>query len=281
MLMLLKYRATESFYEGFQKTSLFADRTVRISAFIFIFYAITFAPFKIFMPSGLKSESVAMVYWILFVFPLSTILIGKMSRKAWKLYAGFGSFYLIGLVPALWGLPVYLLFMIPAFCFLFLFLRAEPSILRCFGYSGKQVTMREIIVALITVCLCVFIIYIATAGLKQTKYVIRPPLIYLLAFLMVVPKYSIVWGILYGVLMKHLLELKFESLVPILFNMFFVMVLWFTEPYDGTDPALIFAATFSWAVILNTISGMAYYFTRTVRPILLAHSLACIIFVSY
>ncbi len=278
--MLLKYRATESFHDGFQKTGFFDDRTVRISTLIFVLFAIIAAPVKFSITSGFKSESVSLILWFLFIFPLSTRLWGGMSRKSWKLYAGFVIFFLSGLIPAAWGSPVFLILILPAAFFAILLFIAEPEILRRFGYSGKPITPSEILITLIATCLCVFIIYFATVMLQKVNFVPRFSISCILAFLVIVPKYFVVWGVLYGALMKRLLDLKFEYLIPIIFNIIFTMILWYTEPYNVDDPAMLFAEIFSWSMILNLISGTVYYFTRTTRPILIAHAITCIIFLS-
>jgi hypothetical protein len=280
MMMLLEYRATESFYEGFQKTSLFADRTVRISAFIFVIAGLIDIPFKFLFPSGFKSELSSMLVLILFIFPISTRLIGGISRASWKFYAGFGIFFLSGLVPALWGSPIYLLLMLPAVCFLALLLRAEPGILRSFGYSGKPFSLREVLIALLVFSIFALFTYIATAIVQKSKFILHPSVSYLLQFLIVFPEYLVAWGILYGVLMKRLLELKFEPLVPIIINIVFTVVWWVSTAVNVKEPGMMFAGIFAWATAVHLISGMTYYFTGSTRPILFAWALNYIVFVA-
>ncbi|MFA6447913.1 MAG: hypothetical protein WCX65_00455 [bacterium] len=278
--MLLKYRATESFYEGFQKTNIFADRTVRITAFIFVIAGLIDIPFKFIFPAGFKSELGSMLVFILLIFPISTRLIGGISRASWKLYAGFGIFFLSGLIPTLWGSPVFLLLMIPSVCFLALLLRAEPGILRSFGYSEKPLGMREVLIALLTFSLFALFTYIATVMVQKSKFILHSPISYLLQFLIVVPEYLVAWGILYGVLMKRLLELKFEPMVPIFLNIVFTLVWWVSTAVNVKDPGMMFAGIFAWAIAVHMISGMAYYFTGSVRPVLFAWSLNYIVFVA-
>ncbi len=278
--MQLNYRATESFYDGVQRTNLFAEKTLRVTALVFLMFAVAVIPVKVLVPPGFKSESISMIPWLLIVFPLSTYFFGGISRKAWMLYAGFSVFYLAGMIPTSWGMHACLLFTIPSYFFLILLFRAEPKILRGYGYSGMRFAPIEIFGTVVTTALCVSIIYMAAIMLQKTTYAFRPPLTYIVQFLMIVPKYALVWGILYGILMKRMLHLKYEALVPIAFNIFFTAVLFLTEPYDVADPGLIIAKIAAWSTVLNLILGMTYYFTRSARPILIAHALTCVIFVS-
>jgi len=278
--MLLNYRATESFYEGFQRTNLFADKNIRISALIFFLAGLIDILFKFILSSGFKSEVGSMFILILILFPMSTRLIGGISLKSWKLYAGFGVFFLFGLVPALMGFPVYLVFMLPAICFLVLLFRAEPGILRSFGYMGMPLGLREIIVALISFSIFALFTYLATVNVTKSKFILHPFESYLMQFLVVFPEYLVAWGILYGVLMKRLLELKFEPLVPIIFNIVFTVVWWVSTAVNVEDPGMMFAGIFTWAIAVHLISGMAYYFTKSTRPILFAWTLNYIVFVA-
>ncbi len=278
--MQLNYRATDSFYDGYQKTNLFTERTLHVTALIFLLFAITAIPVKVLVPSGFKSESISMIPWFLIVFPLSTFFMGGISQKAWMLYAGFSLFFLAALIPTSWGAPICLLFTIPSVCFLILLFRTEPKILRGYGYSGMRVTPLEIFGMLITSALCVSIIYMAAIMLQKTTYTVRSPLTYLVQFFLIVPKYAMVWGILYGVLMKRMLGLKFESPVSIVLNVIFIIILFLTEPYDVGDTGLVVAKIVAWATVLNMILGMTYFFTRSVRPLLVAHALTCVIFAS-
>lgn len=280
MLMLLNYRATESFYEGFQRTELFADKNLRISALIFFLAGLIDIPFKLIFPTGFKSEVGSMFILIFILFPMSTKLIGGISQKAWKIYAGFGAFFLSGLVPALLGFPVYLILMLPAICFLVLLLRAEPGILRSFGYLGMPLGLREFLVALTSFGVFALFTYLATVNVTKSEFMLHPFESYLLQFLVVFPEYLIAWGILYGVLMKRMLELKFEPLVPIIFNVVFTVVWWVSTAVNVEDPGMMFAGIFAWAIAVHLISGMAYYFTKSTRPILFAWTLNYIVFVA-
>lgn len=278
--MLLKYRATESYYEGFQKANLFADRTVRICAVIFFLFGGLVAPLRFFIPSGFKWESVFTAALILYVFPLSTSLIGGMSKTAWKLYAGFGIFFLSGLVPALWGQPGCLVLILPAICFLVLLFRAEPKILRRFGYSGKTIALSEILIMLLSSGIFFLFTYLTLVMVRKSEFVPQMPLHYLLQFLIVVPKYFVAWGILYGVLMKHLLDLKLEPFVPIYINILLNFAWWACIALNAEDPGVIIAGLFVWSIAVHLILGMAYYYTRTTRPLLLAFGINSIIFVA-
>ncbi|HOX28069.1 MAG TPA: hypothetical protein PLQ76_02815, partial [bacterium] len=245
--MLLKYRTTESFCEGFQKANIFAERDVRVSALIFVLFGAIVTPFKYLIPAGFKSESVSMIVLILFVFPLSTTLMGGISRRAWKLYAGFGVFFLLGLVPALWGFPVYLVFLPPAVLFLILFLRAEPKIAVRFGYSGKPVSLSEVLMALLSSAVFITITYIAIVMVTKTKFYLHPFRDYFFEFIIVVPEYFVAWGIMYGVLTKRLLNMKFEILIPILINVLLTIVWWAPTICNVKDPGMVMAGTCAWA----------------------------------
>ncbi|MFC1474400.1 hypothetical protein ACFLQK_00010 [bacterium] len=265
------FKTTDEYYPGFQKLSLFSDVTFRRTVFLFVSFAVISGAFSRFL-IGPGREVMNIALSLCYVFPYGIWLSGGMPRRGWAWYACFAVLFLSGTVPAiLAGRTVFLLSVPAALFCLYMVHRSAPWIMKSFGYMEKFEMWKEIPLTGISSVLFVILTYNVYATVQGIKVGFMPVENYLVYSVIGLSTYGVSLGILFGILMRRLLDMRFELYQAIMVNacLFFIML---SPTVIGLDNmAVTLAGVLGTSLLSQFVLGLGFYYCRSTRYVLLAY----------
>jgi len=258
-------RATEDFYPGEQRISVFAQKEVRVPLLCLAAYFPVAT--VLFLKFGAEYGEAFDVANMLFAFtPVVISVTGGVSGKAWAAYAGFAALAFAGMASyAFTSLPACLLLLVPAFVFFLLFNASAPRVLRNFGITGKLSLRRELPVAAVIALVLPVMIYRVTVvtDFLVMKYMTVWEYVYY-AFTCVL-LYVPILGYTCGIVTGRLLALNFQLMVPILINTI-AFVFFYVPTALAVEPSLpLISGLVICTLGVQMILGLGYYYSRSTR----------------
>jgi len=262
---------TKSYHPGFQKLSLFADGTFRKTVFLLCSNAALVALLSVLFPSP-QREVIYISTLLLFVFPFAAAMAGGMPSAGWRWYACFGITFAAGSIPVFLGASdLYMLFLaLSVLCFVKLHGNA-PGLLEKFGYLGRVEPAKEISFSILSSAVFVFLSYLALVRVTHNGTVFLGMGKYILYSALCILTYGLFFGVMYGMLARRLLKLRYELVTAILINVTLLLVTWLPGIIGASNPAQALAASFMSCLVTQFTLGMVYYYCRSTRPIIFAY----------
>lgn len=271
--MELNYKATPAFYSGFQKSKLLADPLLRKCVLIYLGLAVINAPFSLLMPPSMKRETIFILSTLFYLLPMAISLAGGMPKAAWRWYAAFCLFYIIGILPAAFEkVPASMLILSGAvYCLRRIHVLA-PNIAAAFGFNTSiKFPLKELFAIVATASVLVFYMYLATIKIVHGHLVVLPAWKYIFHFITGILYYSVHWGVLHGILMRRFLAKNFEPPAPIAVNMFLIFIYWLPSVLGYVEYGKAVVGVVGAALSSQITLGLSYYYCRSTRPLIISY----------
>ncbi len=266
------YRKTEAYYDGFQKMSLFTEPTFRISASVltavFIATSIVFA-FSV----GQAREATGAMVSLFIAFPAALACAGGMSTAAWLRFIVFAGFAVFAIAGSIFIAPSFLLFALPAFLSLAALIKSAPKTFSCLGYATSYDLRKEAAFSLLTAAIFITVTYYFISKARGASVSFPSPAQVVFYLAVNIAVYGPIFGIIYGLLTRDLLDRRYELSVPVLLNTLFVFLMWVPNVIGNNDPVTAFIGSLAACLLTQVTLTMAFYFCRSTRMVFLSYLL--------
>jgi hypothetical protein len=266
------YKYTSSYYPGARKLRLTADAAFRKTMLFMTINVVLTIPVNCFFKGNINIV-INLIKYLTAIIIFGIVIAGGSPRRGWAWYAGFCAFSVAGVTPVIMYGTAASLALLPlaGICF-FMFHKNAPWILDRLGFLEKGLISREIFFSL--TCGFIFILFtyhtLLTLGHKQfvpmeaDKYV---------AYMWIgLIEYGMYFGITYGILLRRLLQMKYELFGLIVLNVFLLFVFWLPVLIGRPENLVLsIAALFAGAFIVQFTIAMAFYFCRSTRFVIVSY----------
>jgi hypothetical protein len=209
---------------------------------------------------------------VFIVYPMALLLIGGVSKQGWAWFAGFCVFLVSGQAPLLMGgLAMFALLLLPAVFCLWMFLRNAPNIPLRMGYMEKFSFIKEILFSVLLSFLFVTLTYYFLTRVGHYRFTALSPFSYFVLAVNGFANYVVVFGFAYGIMTRRLLSMRYEPFVPIVFNVLFIFAMWAPAAVASGKILLGLISVFAIAVLSQLSTGMAFFFCRSTRIVLISY----------
>lgn len=269
------FKTGDNYYSGFQRFNILADPQFRKCLLAFIPLSAMQIPGVMILAPGQHREILFIAMFLVYMLPAAISIAGGMPAAGWAWYAAAAAFYAAGTIPmALGASPAFLLFLIPALLCFARVDRIAPHLLAALGYKAPPRPAKEIAFTLIATAGLVLYLWLGQALIRKSGVRILPPEWYVWLAATSALYYGTLWGLLYGVLMRRFLDMRYNLVLPIVLNVAIAILYWFPSIL-GYEIKLEIAIAGS---ILQGFSsqvalGMTYFFCRSSRPLLAGYVL--------
>jgi hypothetical protein len=264
------FRATDRFRPGAHRLEFLAEKAVSRSLLLFVAFCLVFSP-EYMIKSAPARETIDILAALALTFPFGIMLAGGAAANAWGWYAGFAVFTAAATAPViLFDSSPFILLAIPALaCFIMFHLRA-PHVLRAFGYLEKtSPAMEFLFFALLT-----GIFLLMTRQMVAASKMVNPNHFsfcrYVSLAIGCLVMFGPVFGVMFGIITRRLLDLKFLLIIPITFNSL-LLFLYFLPSYIISTPSMVVAlgtgAVIS--VVYMMAMGLPFFYCRSTRFLVL------------
>jgi hypothetical protein len=265
-------KKTPEYYSGFQRISLFSDPILQKCALVFAGTAVITVAAVFFIPGEQARETVYILTSLLFTLPMALLLVGGMSAVGWLWYGGFCAFSAAGTVPPYLGYShSFIYFLAAAAICLFFTAKNNPSLLKSFGYSEHVPPVREILPTAISSFLFIFFAYYVLTEMKNAHFRLMAFSEYVLYAADFTITYGVFFGLLYGVLLRHLMKKHFDLHLLIGINIFLLYLTWLPVMIHRPLPAMIAVGSFAFCFFTQTVLGLTFFFCRSTRIVFFAY----------
>ena len=260
--------------------NLFADIVLRKTIVLCLVCALVSLPLFAWLPK--KYEILIMLGRDVFLLiPISFWVIGGLGSGLMKRYLVFAILITAG---AAWyemtGNSASLLLMFASLGAVVFIHRNSPGIIRDMGYAEPLAWGREIFFALLVSAVFVVPSLLAAKILVKSNFVIHSLGRYVLIFVTYTVHYGMLYGILYGVLFRRLMKMKYPLFVPIVLNIFLVFITWLADVLLFESVLNAVLASFFICLTMQFALGMAFYYCRSTRVVLMAHVIYFLVYKS-
>ncbi|HPI77998.1 MAG TPA: hypothetical protein PLK80_14820, partial [bacterium] len=253
------YRKTEAYYNGFQKMSLFTEPTFRISASVFAAAFFASAIVFAFYEEQAREATGAMVF-LFIAFPAALASAGGMSLAAWFRFIVFAGFAVFAIAGSIFIAPSFLVFAFPAFLSLAALIKSAPKTLSSLGYAAASDLKKEAAFSLLTAAVFITVTYFFISKARGASVSFPSPAQFVFYLAVNIAVYGPVFGIIYGLFTRALLDRRFELSVPVLINTLFVFSMWAPNVIGSKDPVTAFIGSLAACLLTQVTLTMAFYF---------------------
>ena len=271
--MNFDFKSTDTFYPGVQKSSLFSNETLRKSLVVFAAACLLDFVGCLFVPVGLKRESVWIIVSMLAMYPGAFWMAGGLPRAAWPWYAGFA---LCGtaavLPPVAYGYYKTIVFAAPAVFFFYVLSRKAPNITKKSGYQNRMPLLHETGGVLLAAAVLIYPTYYVL-GAKHVRMPHLLPKQYALVLIIGLLEYGPIFAIILGMLMNRMLSLNFQLIMSVVINSVLLFACWAPGFYGDPGGAMVVAGGVMMALLCAFTISLVYYYCRSPRPVMIAYML--------
>jgi hypothetical protein len=262
------FRSTPQFYPGTQRIRLFAERVVREPILFFAVYTVLATPMYMIAPRRWQ-VAIDIAISVVAVFPFTVRLAGGASKSAWAWYACSGALLLAALIPFnVFSFEPGVILVVPAlFCFL-MFHRRAPHVLKAFGYMEKPNPALELMYFVMLTGVFMMMSYSLMRASNELRIKLFSTLEYAVLALECLLMYFALFGMMFGVLMRRLLNLRFLLAVPIAVNSIILMFYFLPAAVNHGGLVMAVTSTIVVSIVVQTGMGLVYYFSRSTRVII-------------
>lgn len=267
------FEATARFRPGFQKLRLLDDPILRRSIFIIAFCSLITIPLYLALPKS-YNEIIMVIRDLILLLPCALWAGGGLPRRARLLYIPFASLFAIGIIGIKMGGPDwFVLFSLASLPFAYAIHRSAPHLGRELGFTDKVSIPAEVSA---TALMSGSSIFLGWYGLSHANKLIFKspfpgPADFAAVALTGLLHYGALYMLMYGVLFRRLLKMRFQLIIPITLN---VALLSMTMLSDALLMQNKLMGLFSILVICLTLQfgyGIAFYFCRSTRMVVASH----------
>lgn len=267
--MQVMLKATDAFAPGFQRFHLLQDRMFRLAAVAYpCLAALTIVLNEIHSARPVWD----LVIYLLFLMPVGVSMAGGAPRAAYMWWVAFCALWTAAAAPLFHGAGMLaLLPAAPALYCLWRAHRAAPHILKAFGYNENIPFRRELLFSLIPAMLLILVTHFASTRILHYSYSYMGVENYLFLICRGMPCYAVTFGLMYGLLMRRLLNMRMEIVPIIIINVVLFVIQWVPVSLVNENPVDALAGTVGTAFAIQISLGLAFLFCRSTRMILLAY----------
>jgi len=270
--MDLRMEATDKYYPGFRKFNLFSDAVFRRVVVLVIGGAIIDSVCNYFIPyHAPERELVGSFRTLIYLLPVYIMLSGGFNPRALVYYVLFALMFGAGQAASIYGSPLMsaLFFPAAAACF-WLFHKNSRSTLASLGFLENISFLKEIVFIIPASAILIYPSY-AAFSINHTELRFLGYDHYFKLLFIGLLTYGTLFGILYGVLTRRLLELRFQIVVPVVLNTLLHFSFWLPAIIGYEQSLKSVFAVFMSCLLAQFTMSMAYYYTRSVRVVILIY----------
>jgi hypothetical protein len=266
------YKKTDAYYDGFQRLSLFTEPSFRLSAAVFAAAFVASVIVFIFSEGKAREATGAMVF-LFIACPAALAAAGGMTSAAWLRFVVFAAFTISAIAGSIFINPSFLIFALPAFLSLAALIKSAPKTFSALGYTTVSDLKKESAFVLLTAAVFILVTYFFVSKARDAS-VSFPGFQQIVFYLIInIAVYGPVFGIIYGLFTRALLDRRFELSVPLLLNTLFVFSMWAPNVIGSKDPVTAFIGSLAACLLTQVTLSLAFYFCRSTRMVYFSYLL--------
>lgn len=269
--MNIYFETRENYYSGFQKFNILKDRTFQGCLIVFAILLVMHFPASKGYLAGPYRDCYFISLFLVYMLPAVFILAGGMPAAGWRWYAAAALFYAAATIPVSFGASYFfLLLTLPSVFFFVKLDRTAPGLFAALGYKERAMPAKEIIFTILTSATLIGITWMAQTMVRKNGFAFLPFFKYFYFIATSTLYYGTLWGLLYGLLMRRFIDMRYENAFPVALNIILMSAYWFCSMtgYDGVTTSNMIAAATLQSLASQTTFGLNFHFTKSARPLL-------------
>jgi hypothetical protein len=270
--MSAPFAAGAGYYPGFQKFKITADPTFRRCLLAFVPLMAMLIPGVSIIPPGMRREILFICIFLAYMFPAAIVIGGGLPVSGWLWYSAAAALFAAATVPIPLGFSYNFLFLlIPSLFCLTKVNSSNPQVFKTLGYTTSAKPAMEIVFTTLAAAVLISYVWIGQAFIRKMGVVVLPLDKYIWFAATSALYYGVLWGILYGVLMRRFMEFRYNIVLPIALNIFIMFAYWIPSILSyNMKLEIAIGGSIMQSFSCQVALGMTYFYCRTTRPLLAA-----------
>lgn len=262
------YKAGENYFPGFQKFNIFADPVFRKGIAAFAGLCMIAGPTSFAVSPGLKRELCYVLIYLCYMTPATIIVAGGMPPAAWRWYAAFAVFFACGTIPVVLGAPyTVMVCLIPAVFSVLQMCRIAPGVPAALAYDKPAKPSVDFAFGVILSVVLIAYSWIGQQMIGKGAYRLLSVKEYIWYFCTGALYYGTLWGLFYGLLMRRLLDMRYDLITPMALNIVMNSIYWIPSALGyGLKPEVAIGGSVLQSLTLQSAICMTFYFHRSSWP---------------
>ena len=270
--MNICFKSGETYYSGFQRFNILADPAFRKCLLAFVPLMAIQTPGVMILRPGMAREIFFILLFLVYMVPAAFTIAGGMPASGWIWYIAAAACYAAGTIPIALGAKYEcLLFMAPAAFCLMKVNKAAPHIFKALGYTSPAKPALEAALTVLLSSVIISNLWLGQILIRKSVIHFQAPEKYLWLAATSSLYYGALWGLLYGVLMRKFMDMRYNIVLPITLNVLLTSLYWIPSMLGyNAKLEMVIGGVILQGIVCHITFGMSYFYCRSTRPLLVA-----------